>query len=235
MLALDDDNLPDHAHFWDNFKEALKTMFGKPDPAATTLYKLDQLSMKDTHHVTKYNIKFNELATITSYEEHTLFAMYYCSLAPCIKDTLAISSKPDNLNDLCTKAQALDSCYWEHSDKDHYKLNTPSSSSTKSTINTLPTNAHSSPCQNSTPSSSCSCQTMPMPKSNNLSKVLGPDGKLLPTKKEHCCKNNLCLLCTSKDHMVDTCPSCHNHTQAYAITTKGPKPSPEAKPSDCPN
>jgi hypothetical protein len=64
--------------------------------------------------------------------------MYYCSLTLHIKDALAISGKPDNLNDLCTKAQALDLCYWECRDKGCYNLNTPSSSSAKSAFSTLP-------------------------------------------------------------------------------------------------
>ena len=50
-LALADDNLPDYAINWDDFEEALKTTFSEPDPVSSASYKLDQLVMKDTHHV----------------------------------------------------------------------------------------------------------------------------------------------------------------------------------------
>jgi hypothetical protein len=63
-LALGDDDLPDYACHWDDFEEALRTTFGEPDPVASASYKRDHLSMKDTRHVTKYNIEFNKLATM---------------------------------------------------------------------------------------------------------------------------------------------------------------------------
>ena len=52
--------------------------------------------------------------------------MYYRGLALRIKDSLAISGKPDTLDELRTKAQALDLCHWEHREEDRYKSNTPS-------------------------------------------------------------------------------------------------------------
>ena len=75
-------------------------MFSEPDPIASASYKLNNLIMKDSHHVTKYNVKFNKLATITGFEECSLFMRYYHSLTLRIKDSLAISSKPATLEEL---------------------------------------------------------------------------------------------------------------------------------------
>jgi hypothetical protein len=68
---------------------------------------------------------------------------------------------------------------------------------------------------------------------------LGPDGKLLPEEKERRKKNNLCLICASKEHFVDKCPQRKEPTQARAATLEtvdedDGSPS-EAESSDVPN
>lgn len=68
-LALDEVDLPDYALIWDDFEEVLKTTFGEPDPVSSASYMLDNLLMKDSHHITKYNVEFNELSIITGYGE----------------------------------------------------------------------------------------------------------------------------------------------------------------------
>ena len=234
-LALADDDLPDYAINWDDFEEALKTTFGEPDPVSSASYKLDQLVMKDTHHVTKYNVEFNELATITGYEERALFAMYYRGLAPRIKDSLALSGKPDTLDELRTKAQALDLRHWERKEEDRYKPNASSSSSVKATPSAAQssnrTYSHSSGSRNRHPTPAAS----PSKPKSDIAKVLGPDGKLLQSEKDRRRRLNLCLLCASKDHMVDACPSRRERAHARAVTTEASKSSAEAKPSVPPN
>ncbi len=44
------------------------------------------------------------------------------------------------------------------------------------------------------------------PNKPDLSKVLGPDGKLLPEEKECHKKNDLCMVCGNKGHYSDKCP-----------------------------
>jgi len=90
-LALEDHQLPKYTLHWDAFEEALKTTFGEPDPVNSATHKLDNLCMQDHHHITKYNIEFNEYATITGFNERALFTKYYKGLAPCIKDGLIYS------------------------------------------------------------------------------------------------------------------------------------------------
>lgn len=105
-------DLPDFARYCDEFEEVLTTTFGEPDPVASASYKLDSLIMKYNHHINKYNVDFQELATITGYDNRALHAMYYHGLAPHIKDTLAISGESDTHIALKTKAQAMDLGYW---------------------------------------------------------------------------------------------------------------------------
>ena len=238
-LELHEDDLPDFAIFWDDFEEAMKTTFGEPDPISAASYKLDHLAMKDSHHVTKYNVDFNKLATLTGFDERALYAMYYRGLAPRIKDSLAISGKPDTLDELRTKAQSLDLRYWERKDEDRYKLNSTGgqfskSSSTASTSTSQTTNRASTPSTSrsraSTPAASSS-----KPKTPDLSKVLGPDGKLLPAEKERRKKNNLCLICAAKDHHAEQCPSRRERAQARAATIKELDSASEPEGSDSPN
>jgi len=130
-LALEDHQLPKYALHWDAFKEALKTTFREPDPVNSAMHKLDNLCMQDHHHITKYNIEFNEYATITGFDKRALFAKYYKGLAPCIKDSLVYSSQPDTLAALRTHAMNLELRYWERKDEDKYHTTSISSSSSK--------------------------------------------------------------------------------------------------------
>jgi len=68
----------------------------------------------------------------------------------------------------------------------------------------------------STPPSS-SAKTL---KSNkpDLSKVLGPDGKLLPEEKERRKQNDLCMVCGDKGHFADKCLQHKEAAQAHAVT-----------------
>ena len=238
-LSLADRDLPDFALFWEDFEEALKTTFGEPDPVASASYKLDHLVMKEHHHITKYNVDFNELATITGYDERALHAMYYRGLAPRIKDALAISGKPNTLDELRTKSQALDLRYWERKDEERFKSNAQSSSSAKPAATTSSSTSQSTSKTVSNPSSSRTRSATPSdaskPKGPDLSKILGPDGKLLPAEKERRRKNNLCLICGSKDHHAEQCPSRRERTPARAATIEELDSSSEAEASDTPN
>ena len=80
-----------------------------------------------------------------------------------------------------------------------------SSSSSKSNS----AQSHSTP-RPSTPSASSSSSSTKTP---DLSKILSPDGKLLPEERERRRKNNLCIICGLKEHFADKCPSSKNKTQ----------------------
>jgi hypothetical protein len=214
-LALDELDLPDHALTWHRFEEELTATFGEPDPVASATAKLDNLSMKDSHHIAKYNVEFNEYAVLTGFDNRALYAKYYKGLAPRIKDGLVYVGRPHNLEGLRNKAQALDLRYWERKDEDRsYTSTSGPSSSRPSSGNTAATPSYSSKSHTTqsrfssratTPAASSS--SAPASKKTDLTKILGPDGKLLPEERERRRKNNLCMICGSDKHFVDKCPS----------------------------
>jgi len=229
ILALEDHKLPWYTCKWEHFEDALNSTFGEPDPFASATHKLDNLVMKDYHHLNKYNVDFNEYATITSFDKCVLYTCYYKGLAPWIKDGLVYSGCPPTLVRLWEQAQELDLHHWKHKDEENFMttaLKSSGSSNSKS-FGTTPamssntskaTSTSKNPSRSSTPSlSSAKSQKQ------DLSKILGPDRKLLPEEKEHCKKSNLCLICTFKEHFSNKCPSHKNYAMAHTAnldTTK---------------
>ena len=61
---------------------------------ATTTYKLNNLSMKDNHHIVRYNINFNKYAILPVFNKWALYAKYYKELIPHIKSGLVFSGHP---------------------------------------------------------------------------------------------------------------------------------------------
>jgi len=61
ILALKDHELPRYTCEWEHFEDALNSTFGEPDPIASATHKLDNLVMKDYHHLNKYNVDFGGL------------------------------------------------------------------------------------------------------------------------------------------------------------------------------
>jgi len=177
--------------------------------------------MKDHHHIAKYNVEFNEYAALTSFNNHALYAKYYKGLAPRIKDSLVFAGRPTNIDGLCLEAQYLNLRYWEQRDEDRSSAPSNGGSSSKSSgMKSTGGNASASTPQSyrsntiqskptsraSTPSASSSA-SLSKPKKTDLSSILGPDGKLLPEEKECRCKIDLCMICGSKNHFADKCPS----------------------------
>src|SRR5437879_307411 len=102
----------------DNYQEfilELMTNFGPHDPIGDAEHQLDSLSMKDGTCINKYIIEFNHLATqVHGYGKGTLHHMFYNGLLDCIKDEITHIGKPLWLSTLCTLAQMINTCYWEH-------------------------------------------------------------------------------------------------------------------------
>ena len=143
-LALEEYDLPHYACEWESFEEALNSTFREPDPIASATHKLDNLIMKDYHHLNKYNVDFNEYTTLTRFNKQALYVQYYKGLAPRIKDGLVYSSRPPTLAQLCEQAQELDLCYWEQKDKEKFATSSAKASGSSSSKATVPTSATSS-------------------------------------------------------------------------------------------
>jgi len=195
-LELEDYNLTDFALDWEVFEETLKI----------TAHKLDNLTMRDSHHVTRYNINFNKYAVLTGFDKRALSTMYYKGLVPCIKDGLVYSGHPRTHRALQAQSQNLDLRYWEHCDEDRaydkstLVLHTRPSVSTSTSLS----GPQPSTLQPKTPTRGA---TLATPRKPDLTKTLRSDGKLLPAVKK-CSKNNsLCMIYSSDKHFADDCLS----------------------------
>ena len=241
-LALDEDDLPDYALTWAAFEEALKGTFGEPDPVASATQKLDNLVMKDHHHLNKYNVDFNEYSTLTGFDERALYAKYYKGLAPRIKDSLAITGRPNTLARLRDRAQGLDLRYWERKDEEKShpsaakastSTSTSRSSGTSSATFSSPSKSASTSTQSkpasrhSTPSGST-----PKPKNQDIAKFLGPDGKLLPEEKERRKQNDLCIICGGSGHFSDKCPHRKENVKGRGASLEDGESQSEAESSE---
>jgi len=230
-LELEDYDLPDFALDWEVFAETLKTAFGEPDPAATAAHKLGNLTMRDSHHVTRYDIDFNKYAVLTGFDERALSTMYYKGLAPRIKDGLVYSGRPRTHRDLQAQAQNLDLRYRERRDEDRaYDKSTPvlhtrpSASTSTSLSSPQPsTSQPKTPTRGATPAT---------PRKPDLTKTLGSDGQLLPAVKKCGKDNSLCMICGSDKHFAEDCPS--RKPQSRATIVDGQLVSDE-EPEDSPN
>ena len=253
-LSLDELDLPLHAYVWTAFEHELQGIFGEPDPIASATQKLDNLSMKDTHHIARYNVEFNEYSTLTGFDHRALYAKYYKGLAPRIKDALVFAGRPHNLEALRTRAQELDLRYWERKDEDRATAPSSGNSNAKATSSkpyggnaTASTSQPSRPSSSrsrlssraSTPSASSLSAPAPKFKKADIASLLGPDGKLLPEERERRRKNNLCMICGSKHHFADKCPS-NKQARAAHIEEVDEEPDSEGsvseeEPSELPN
>ena len=225
-LTLDKEDLPDYALSWPRFEEALKLTFGKPDPVASTTMKLNNLIMKDHHHLNKYNVKFNKYSTLTRFGEAALLAKYYKGLAPRIKDALALTGRATTLARFREQVQKMDLRYWECKEEERSQPSASkasTSTSWSSGTSSATFSSSSKPASTKTQSklsSRSATSSASTSKSNNpdLSKILGPDGKLLPEEKERRKQNDLCMVCGAKGHYSDKCLHCKDNAQAQAAT-----------------
>jgi hypothetical protein len=206
--------------WWASFINELESMFGDPDCIGRASDKILGLMMKETSHVHHYMVLFKELADELGWPDAVLHQLYYNGLPNRIKDLWARSDLPPIFNNLIHKAQRTDNHYWKRVDekkkseatqtctsdpKPQSKASTSNAqrSKSKSTSNTQ--SRSSAPAQSSSSSSSRTALT-PTANTKDLSKILGPDGKLLPEEKAHHEKLGLCTYCAEK-HTTENCPS----------------------------
>ena len=220
---------------WSAFVDELRTEFGPIDPVNEAAENIDNLRMKDSHKILKYNVEFTRLAKLTRWDESTLRHRYYTGLAERIKDVLSQSiSKPQTLLELKTAAHAIDARYWERSRE---KTRSGNPSSGKSDIK-----SDRKPVQNPSTSSNHGSGSKPYsdnrksdhksdrtdksskPVSKPHADKLGKDGKLTQEERRRRFDNNLCMFCGGIGHMAKDCPkSSSASAKVRAATVMEPK------------
>jgi hypothetical protein len=128
---------PDYIHRWASFDDELHKTFGDPDIVEAAVTRLRELKMKDNHHVSRYRVEFEELASETDWDTRALYSQYYAGLADRIKDILSQSStgKPAALKDLQDLSVAIDNRHWaREGEKSRSRVKTSSTNSTATNI-----------------------------------------------------------------------------------------------------
>ena len=187
-------------HDWSAFVCTLCTHLGLIDPIADAEDNNDNLKMSESHHIVKYNVKFNHLAVQKGWNSSVLRHQYYSGLAEHIKDIMGQQGKPSTLSTMKNLAHSIDSRYWERLHEKSHSENPALHSATESDYFDPP--LPSKP--NSTPSkiSNKSQPQKPLITSDKLDK----NGKLTIQERQRCFDNNLCLFCGRTGHMVKECP-----------------------------
>lgn len=205
-----------------DFVSELRRLFGPRDPVNDATNALELLRYKDSTKAARYTIDFNRHAYRTGWNNAALTRQYYKGLPDRLKDELSRIGKPVRLQALQDLVATLDQRHWERQSeisRDKRSTNNQSTSQTKSTSsdsrhehrsnnNSKPTPANNSQGINKDqkkqqPPANASNSGN---KTNTISDVLGPDGKLKPEERQRRMDNNLCLRCGKPGHKVNDCP-----------------------------
>jgi hypothetical protein len=209
------------------FVNDLRRLFGPRDPVNDATNALEGLRYKDSTKAARYTIEFNRHAHRTGWNDTALARQYYKCLPDRLKDEISRLGKPAGLTALQDLVGTLDQRYWERQseisrDKRSTGNSTATTSQNKSTSsdnrndrNNNNSNANASGSKNKDqqprnkdqkkPQSSANTSTSGN-KTNTISDLLGPDGKLKPEERQRRMDNNLCLRCGKPGHKVHDCP-----------------------------
>ena len=99
---------------WDSFLWELKTDFGPLDLTRDVEVEINHLCMKNSHCITKYNVKFNHLSAWLHWDKATLCHNYYHGLPNWTKDEITLIRKPTSLPALWELTHDINQHYWEH-------------------------------------------------------------------------------------------------------------------------
>jgi len=199
---------------WVHFVAELQSTFGPHDPIADAEHQLKHLRMKDAHHITRYIVDFNRLASqVQDYRDGVLCRLFYSGLPDRLKDEIARVGKPLTLHGLRALCQEIDAHYWERKDEiSRTTKSQPTPSPTKpsnSGGNSSNSGQEKSKTGNPANSSGSSKATSNQSSSGSrpdLTNKLGKDGKLTADERKRCLENNLCMFCRGTGHFADNCP-----------------------------
>src|SRR6266481_462223 len=182
------------------FLEELEASFSSYDPIGKAEAKLEGLHMQENHQVTKYFIKFMQLATHVQWGEAALLHQAYNGLAKRIKNDMVHHDKPTTLPGLQKTTQAIDAWYWERRAEVSRETNTATTSTHKSEksdsskMDAKSKGSSHSRQRNLPGSSQSKGSTSELRKFiPDLTSKLRKDGKLMPQERQRRMDKNLCL------------------------------------------
>jgi Ty3 transposon capsid-like protein len=236
----------DSAHWMWNypaFLSELEDNFGPHDPVGDAEKSLNELQMKKSTRIVKYNVDFWELASRVDWNESALSDRYFRGLPLRLRTEVLRGGKPETLAALRLKAQEADNIYWmqeeemrvesKHSaptgnpnKKDSQKPFTPYTSSSNFTPKPSSQNRNHSHSTSSKFTPKGASKDKPK---NSIADKLGKNGKLTGDERERRMKEGLCLYCGEKDHVAHDCPKAQ---AAKARSAKVSAPEPKADAAD---
>jgi hypothetical protein len=206
---IEDGSIDPIVNRWQPFVTELESVFGDPDRKGRASAKILMLKMKESSHVHRYTVQFKEAADELGWAPDVLHRLYYNGLPDRIKDLWARSDPPVSFDALVREAQRADTRYWkcveEKKKSDAAQpRSTEQKSTSKSSSNTQPSKS-TSKSSSSSSSKPARSNTTPSSSTKDLTKILGPDGKLLPAKRTRRESLGLCTYCGEKHGPV--CPT----------------------------
>ena len=97
-----------------SFISELCTNFRPHNPIGDAEADIETLHMCDTQCITKYVIKFNQLASQLEWGPAAPCHQFYKGLLAWIKDNITQVGKPKTFIEMRTLSQSIDARYWEH-------------------------------------------------------------------------------------------------------------------------
>ena len=207
------------AHWMWNYQAFLGELegnFGPHDPVGDAEKALNDLSMKATTRIVKYNVDFWELASRVSWNESALRDRYYRGLPLRLRVEVLRGGKPDTLPALRLKAQDADNIYWMQEEETRMESR---SSAKVGNLNKKDSNKTHHPQPHNpqpmfrppvyhhiAPSISRPSHIIRDRPKNSISDKLGKNGKLTGSERERRMKEGLCLYCGDKGHVAHDCP-----------------------------
>jgi len=215
---------------WVHFIAKLQSTFRPHDPIADAEHQLEHLQMKDAHHVTRYIVDFNRLASqVQDYGDGALHCLFYSGLPDCLKDEIGRVGKPLTLHGLWALCQEINARYWEHKDKvarttKSQSTPSPAKSSDSGGNSSKPGKEKSKAGNTSSSAPAGSSKTTSNQSSSgtprlDLTNKLGKDGKLTADERKRRLDNNLCMFCGGPGHFADNCPKKTKKAKARAAAT----------------
>jgi hypothetical protein len=193
------------------FLGELEGNFSPHDPVGDAEKALNDLPMKVTAHIVKYNVDFWELASRVSWNESALCDRYYHRLPLQLRDEVLRGGKPDTLPALRLKAQDADNIYWMQ--EEETRMESRSSAKVGN-----PNKKYSSKTHHPQPTYRPPVYHHPAPSiyqplhgirdrpKHSISDKFRTKGKLTGDKQECQMKEGLCLYCGDKEHVTHDCP-----------------------------
>lgn len=198
--------------FMNDFKlfcKELNKVFGDPNEKSTATRQLYALRQRGS--ATSYLAEFRRFSIVLDWDDAALAAQFYRGLKDTIKDELARTGKPDELEKLIDVAIRIDTHLFERS--------------VEKGTSTVPSPRFSTPSplfnRNTPAAYDQKPSVTPSPSEHFIraAQTFQRTGRLTPDKYTYRMEKKLCLYCASDKHMVRHCPSALTRPN-YAARTK---------------